>query len=102
RAARHPFTRTLTQRNNHDKEVRMQLPIHVLLIVAGAFLLGNSVVSFVAASWVQQITENWWLGPLANRWGIGRVRLFLILNGLVGGLIGVASVAAGTYSLLNG
>ena len=79
----------------------MQLPANVLLIVAGAFLIGNAAVSFVAANWVRQVQDNWWLGPLANRWGVGRVRLFLIAGGFVSGLVGGAAVVVGVLTILS-
>jgi hypothetical protein len=79
----------------------MQLSVHVLLIVAGVLLIGNAAVSFVAANWVRQVQDNWWLGALASRWGAGRARAFLILNGVLSGLVGGASVIIGVLSLLD-
>jgi hypothetical protein len=78
----------------------MQLYANVLLIVAGVLLIGNAAISFVAASWVRQVQDNWWLGPLANRWGVTRVRVFLILNGALTGTAGIAAIAVGAHSLL--
>ncbi len=82
-------------RNEFAKGARMQHAANVLLIVAGALLVGNAAVSFVAANWVRRVQDNWWLGPLANRWGVGRVRVFLIAGGLLSGLVGGAAVAVG-------
>jgi hypothetical protein len=78
----------------------MELASDVLLVVAGLFLIGNAAVSFIAASWVQQVQENWWLGALANRWGAERVRFFLIANAVMSGLVGIAGLAMGAGTLL--
>ena len=79
----------------------MHPTINILLIVAGAFLVGNAAISFVAAAWARRFEDNWFLAPLANRWGIGRVRIFLIANGFLSGLLGLAAVALGTYVAFN-
>ena len=73
----------------------------VLLIVAGLFLIGNAAVSLIAANWVRRVQDNWWLSSVANRWGAGRVRVFLIANGLVSGLLGLAAAAVGVCAVMN-
>ncbi len=79
----------------------MQQAANVLLVVAGVLLIGNAAISFVAANWARRVQDNWWLGPLANRWGVGRVRVFLIAGGSLSGLVGGAAIVVGMWTLVG-
>jgi hypothetical protein len=77
----------------------MQLSANVLLIVAGLFLIANAAASVVAAGWVRRVQDNWLLASIANRWGAERIRLLLVTNGLLSGLLGIAAVVLGVWML---